>query len=99
MTHIHSLWHKPVLIIAIHHTSHIKFQRIHWLEHNCATAHSGERITSRKEYEKYEMQISDFNNVSKNVSNINPLRFMTVVYMPLLNVPDVSCHNHLLHDA
>jgi hypothetical protein len=25
--------------------------------------------------------------------------FMTVVYVPLLNTPDVSCHNHLLHDA
>lgn len=45
------------------------------------------------------MQISDFNNVSKNMSNINPLRFMTGVYMPLLNTPDVSCNNHLLHDA
>lgn len=45
------------------------------------------------------MQISYFNNVSKNMSNINLLKFMTRVYMPLLNTPDVPCHNHLLHDA
>jgi len=45
------------------------------------------------------MQISYFNNVSKNMSNINLLKLMTRVYMPLLNTPDVPCHNHLLHDA
>lgn len=33
------------------------------------------------------------------MSNINPLRFMTGVYMPLLNTPDVPCHSHLLHDT